>query len=65
MENLPTSAYKILYEEEKNKLQDNKLKIGEIQIWETEVMGLFLNKAKNSARIHEKIGIYIRFCIPE
>jgi hypothetical protein len=30
MENLPTSAYKILYEEEKNKLQDNKLKIGEI-----------------------------------
>ena len=65
MENLPTSAYHNLYEEEMNKLNDTKGKSGEIMIWEQEVMSLFVKKRNNKDRIYEKIGIYIRNFFPE
>jgi hypothetical protein len=47
MDKLPSSAYQMLYDEELKKIKDVKNKTAEIQIWENEVISLFLSKKRN------------------
>lgn len=55
----------MIYDQEMKKIKDVRNKTAEIQIWENEVISLFLSKKKNLNKIKEKIGLYIRNCFPE